>query len=204
MFINLATENIMLYDNSGTSILPFHDVEVALSDACISSYRSYLPDVIYVLNGPGSFTNLRVGALIVNTLLLLSHSVVLKSVDKLALYGCVVSQWLLPRYGYIFMWQRKNVWYYDFENSTYLVLSKSEIAAHIQHNTQDGQDSFFVDLFVGADFADFFQWHPLMVNFLFCEGEVLVSFCGKECGVSDFFLSNKKMDPYYAMEPNIW
>jgi hypothetical protein len=56
------------------------------------------------------------------------------------------------------MGQRKNVWYYDFQEDTYVILSKLEIDAHLQSHVQDGQNpAFFVDLFIGADFADFFQ-----------------------------------------------
>jgi|GEM_PF-6080538 len=52
MFINIATENIILYDVDNFYIIPFRDVEQELTKICISSYKKYLPDSIYVLNGP--------------------------------------------------------------------------------------------------------------------------------------------------------
>ena len=52
MFINIATENIIVQDNKSLCMIPFAGVEKELSRVVVSSYKTYLPDYIYVLNGP--------------------------------------------------------------------------------------------------------------------------------------------------------
>ena len=204
MFINIATENIILYDRENTYIIPFHDVEQSLTKTCINSYKKYLPDTIYVLNGPWSFTNLRVWSLVVNILLLLSQEKCkVCTIDKLSLYRSLMIKWFLPRYGYIFMWQRKNVRYYDFQGETYTVYSKSELST-ITSSFGDSQDvNFFVDLFVWQDFAEFFAWNSRMIGIVYREGNIVLLFVWKEYTVTDLFFPTQKMEPYYAMEPNI-
>ena len=55
------------------------------------------------------------------------------------------------------MGQRKNIWYYDFQENTYVVCSKFDLDDHLQSQLCDGQNSsFFIDLFVGEDFSEHF------------------------------------------------
>lgn len=205
MFINISTENIILYDTDNSYLIPFRDVEQELTKICINSYKKYLPDTIYVLNGPWSFTNLRVWSLVVNILLLLNNTCKIYTIDKLSLYRSVVNRWFLPDCGYIFMWQRKNVRYYDFKQDTYTTYSKWELQTNMLHNTDSGQNSnFFVDLFVWEDFAEYFQWSPNMINVIYKEDLIVIVFLDEEYNVTDLFSPTQKMEPYYAMEPNIW
>ena len=204
MFINIATENIILYDRENSYVIPFRDVEQELTKICINSYKTYLPDSIYVLNGPWSFTNLRVWSLVINILLLLAQEKCkVYTIDKLSLYKSVMTDSFLPRYGYIFMWQRKNIRYYDFEQNNYTVYSKSELSATTS-NFQNSQDeNFFIDLFVWQDFAEFFAWNSSMIDILYRDEEVILSFWWKENTITHLFSPTQKMEPYYAMEPNI-
>ncbi len=205
MFINIATENIILCDRENSYTIPFRDVEQELTKVCISSYKKYLPDTIYVLNGPWSFTNLRVWCLVVNILLLLSQEeCTVYTIDKLSLYRSAVRDWFLPRYWYIFMGQRKNVRYYDFEQDTYTVYSKSDLSTITQKFQNSQDENLFIDLFVGEDFAEFFAWNSRMLDVIYRDGDVILSFLSKEYRTTYLFASTKKMEPYYAMEPNIW
>jgi len=54
----------------------------------------------------------------------------------------------LPSYGYIFMGQRKNIRYYDFEQDNYIVYSKSELSTITQNFQNNQNQGFFIDLFV--------------------------------------------------------
>lgn len=204
MFINIATENIILYDRENSYIIPFRDVEQELTRICINSYKKYLPDSIYVLNGPWSFTNLRVWSLVINILLLLSQEKCkVYTIDKLSLYKSVMKEFFLPRYGYIFMWQRKNIRYYDFEQDNYTVYSKSELST-ITQNFQNNQDgNCFIDLFIWQDFAEFFSWNSSMIDIVYRNEEVILLFWWKEHTITNLFFPTQKMEPYYAMEPNI-
>jgi hypothetical protein len=103
------------------------------------------------------------------------------------------------------MWQRKNIRYYDFTQDTYIVYSKWELQIHILHNTDSSQNSsFFVDLFVWEDFAEYFQWSSCMIDVIYKEGLIMIVFLGEEYNVTNFFSPIQKMEPYYAIEPNIW
>jgi len=102
------------------------------------------------------------------------------------------------------MWQRKNVRYYDFKQDTYTSYSKWESETNMLHNTDSGQNSkFFVDLFVWEDFAEYFQWSPNMINVIYKEDMIVIVFLDEEYNVTDLFSPTQKMEPYYAMEPNI-
>lgn len=87
MFINLSTEYIILSIGSDEIIIPYENVEEHLTKTVVSLYRLHTPAMISVLNGPGSFTNLRVGALVANMVRVLSKDACrLQTIDKLTLY----------------------------------------------------------------------------------------------------------------------
>jgi hypothetical protein len=74
------------------------------------------------------------------------------------------------------MGQRKNIWYYDFQENTYIVYSKSELDKHIQSYHDDSQNlSSFVDIFIGEDFAQWFENHDRMVQLQYRDGRVIFS-----------------------------
>lgn len=201
MFVNLSTENIMFYDDCDSFIIPFVNVENELSNSLIGSYKQHTPLNIYVLNGPWSFTNLRVWSLILNTLLLLDEKILgLNSINKLDLYSIAVNKWYLPRYWYLFIGQRKNVWYYDFVEKTYVACSKDCLEKTLKNNN----DNFFVDMFIGDDFEVFFKYHENSVSIFYQDKDVFLQFNNKVYSIGDYFPLIKTIEPYYAIEPNIW
>lgn len=200
MFLNLSTDNVILCDNNDIHHISFHWIEQNLPDTIIKSYKKYCPKKIYVLNWPWSFTNLRVWCLTCNTLLLLQKDTEIMTIDKISLYYKCYLDWILPRFGYIFMGQRKNIWYYDFQENTYVVYSKIELDKHIQSHSQD--KSFFVDIFIWEDFAEWFKDHRFMVQVNYID-RVVLSWLWSKKDITEFFASTRKIEPYYAMEPNI-
>ena len=201
MFVNLATENILLHDQWWSHVIPFRNVEEELNTLFIQSYKKDLPDKIYVLNWPWSFTNLRVWCLVLNTLMLLKkHDTNLYVVNKIELYTMAVKNWLLPRYGYIFIWQRKNVWYYDFVEQAYTVYSKDELA-----NIWDIDSKHcFIDDFVWQDFIEYFGWCDNHVSLSYKDDEVILQYWDNVYHITQYFSYTESIQPYYAMEPNIW
>lgn len=201
MFVNLATENILLHDQWSSCTIPFRNVEEELNTLFIQSYKKNIPDKIYVLNWPWSFTNLRVWCLVLNTLMLLKRQATdLYVVNKIELYTMAVKNWLLPRYGYMFIWQRKNVWYYDFVEQTYIVYSKDELT-----NIWDIDSTHcFIDTFVWQDFAEYFNESSNNVSLVYENGEVILIYLWHKYIVTDYFIYTESIEPYYAMEPNIW
>jgi hypothetical protein len=142
--------------------------------------------------------------LVINILLLLSQEKCkVYTIDKLSLYRSVMKEAFLPRYGYIFMWQRKNIRHYDFEQDNYTVYSKLELSI-LTPNFQNNQDeNFFIDLFVWQDFSEFFAWNSHMIDIVYRHEEVTLLLLWKEHTITHLFSSTQKMEPYYAMEPNI-
>lgn len=81
-------------------------------------------ETLLLLNGPGGFTNLRVGTLTLNTMneLLLNDTgtfIPLASITKLALYSYAYQKGWIPRYGIIYIGQKHNVRKYDAEEKIY-------------------------------------------------------------------------------------
>lgn len=81
-------------------------------------------ETIFLLNGPGGFTNLRVGTLTLNAMnALLEHDtgtfIPIASMTKISLYGLAYLQGRLPRYGIIYIGQKHNVRRYDFQERKY-------------------------------------------------------------------------------------
>ena len=70
----------------------------------------------YILNGPGGFTNLRVGSLCVNLLnALMGDQIDFYSVSKTELYAYGYGKGEVGRYGIIYIGQKKNIRLWDFE-----------------------------------------------------------------------------------------
>ncbi len=205
MFVSLSAEYIVIYTQDEKFIIPFQSVEEDLTATLIRLYRDYKPSVICVLNWPWSFTNLRVGALVVNMILLLSKGECkLQSIDKLSLYRYAFLQGFLPRYGYLFIWQRKNIWYYDFETETYEVYKKTDPDFLSRIIPTDWSESlYFVDTFIGEDF-DFFHQHPGMISLQYEDNNILLQYSHNEQFDCTHIFENKtSLEPFYGMEPNI-
>jgi hypothetical protein len=56
---------------------------------------------------------------------------------------------------------------------------------------------------VGEDFP-FFVGHRSMVDVIYKIWSVYLSWCWTEMDCTHIFSLTPKMEPYYAMEPNIW
>lgn len=205
MFVSLAAEYITIFLQNEKIVIPFHSVEEDLTNTLIGLYQQHRPLTIYVLNGPWSFTNLRVGVLVVNMILLLSKwECKVQSIDKLSLYRYAFLQWVLPRYGYVFIWQRKNIWHYDFEQETYEVYKKTDpdFLARVQFQNWSESD-YFVDSFIGEDF-DFFHQHPGMVSLQYADNNILLKYSHNEqLDCTHIFENTISLEPFYGMEPNI-
>lgn len=96
-----------------------------------------------ILNGPWWFTNLRVGTLVVNLLQELIPELIVYSITKVTLYRYLYEQWFLPQYCYMYIWQKKNIRYYDLKAGTYETQTVADV--------KEGQKDVFFD-HVSKDF----------------------------------------------------
>ncbi len=129
LFINISLENIILSSKDDHIVIARGDLEMnlpqALHDHFSKQDRNISEFSVYVLNGPGSFTNLRIGCLCVNMLKelmeLQGKKLHLYHQDKESLYRILSAQQFIPSTGIMYIGQRKNFWVCNLEsNSTEL------------------------------------------------------------------------------------
>lgn len=101
--ITVAYEDISLS-------LPFRDLERVFPQTVGKLLRDKEITDVVVINGPGSFTSLRIGCVALNTIQMLSwKKYTFRARTKHDLYGVVVQQNLLPNYGIISIGQQKKL-----------------------------------------------------------------------------------------------
>ena len=117
LFINISSDKIYLDDGQRQEALARNGIENVLGPTLVKWYQEAAFDEILLLNGPGGFTNLRVGTLMLNLLNTVNeYNIQIFSVDKLTMYGKLVAQGILPHQGIIYLGQKHNVWLGEFAN----------------------------------------------------------------------------------------
>ncbi len=128
MFINISTDQVHLALNDEQYFFNRDDVEKTFGPKLIELAKKYNFSDVTVLNGPGGFTNLRVGALCLNMLnTLFEERFNFYDIDKITLYKHLVDQGILPNKGVIYIGQRKNIWDYDFAKDEYTQTQKTKL-----------------------------------------------------------------------------
>ena len=141
LFMNISSDYMHLLDDQQEQFLPRNGIENTLWASLLEYTQSNPVETLLLLNGPGGFTNLRVGSLTLNTMneLLLNDTgtfIPLASITKLDLYQYAHKKWWLPRYGIIYIGQKHNVRLYDAEENTHKQITLEEI---------DNSDEIFFD-----------------------------------------------------------
>lgn len=120
LILQACSDNVHLIDENIETIIVRDRVEHALPSDFLRLANGH--DVLFV-SGPGSFTNLRVSALVINMARrLVSVAQKLFTIDKISLYSSLVEQKILPAQWIIYIGQTKNFWLYDFVQATYRVV----------------------------------------------------------------------------------
>jgi tRNA A37 threonylcarbamoyladenosine modification protein TsaB len=84
---------------------------------------------IYVLNGPGSFTNLRLGCLVINTLQnLTSENITILSINKPEFRNTCYQHHAIPHRGVLYIGQKKNAWLFDTVTQSHEKKTLEELA----------------------------------------------------------------------------
>lgn len=198
MILNLWAERIILIIGDQQIVLPFEQVEEHLTQQVVDLYMEHRPSTLYVINWPGSFTNLRVGTLVANLMWSLSKwTLQLMTIDKLSLFRYLYLQGILPVSGYIYFWQRKNFRIMNMETDDTTTYSKQNFA-----DTEHVRPDFFVDWFVGGDFP-FFGDRSQEITIAVEDGRIMISYQNSLLDCTDIFVPTQKIDPMYGIEPNI-
>lgn len=198
MILNLSSERITLITTDQYIVIPFAQVEEHLTQQVIELYMTYRPTVLYVINGPGSFTNLRVWALVANLLSTLSKwTLQLMTIDKLSLFRYLYLQGILPEDWYIFFGQRKNFWTLNMKTEEQKTYTKDNFT-----DTEQVREDFFVDWFVGDDFPFFLDRSP-QIKLHYKEERIIASYDEETLDCTDIFVPTEKIEPLYGIAPNI-
>lgn len=68
LFINISSDKVHIADAKQEQFLDRNSIESTLGKTLVERHKQSPFDVILLLNGPGGFTNLRVGTLTLNLL----------------------------------------------------------------------------------------------------------------------------------------
>ena len=133
LLVNISSDYVQLLDDNYEEYLERNGIEKTLGTTLLAYVRHHPVDTLLLLNGPGGFTNLRVGTLTINLLnTLLQHDtqtfIPIASITKIALYTYAYQHNLLPRYGILYIGQKHNVRTYDFAEQTYVQIQREDIA----------------------------------------------------------------------------
>lgn len=132
LFVNISSDQVHILDDQDEHFLERNGIENILWPVLLEYTQSHPVESLFLLNGPGGFTNLRVGTLAINMLnTLLEHDtwtfIPIASITKIDLYSYAHKQGRLPRYGIIYIGQKHNIWRYDFQEHTHQQITLEEI-----------------------------------------------------------------------------
>ncbi len=132
LFVNISSDYVHLLDDQHEQFLERNGIENTLGMNLLEYTQQHPVEKLLLLNGPGGFTNLRVGTLTINTLnTLLEYDtgtfIPIASITKIDLYAYAHKQWRLPRYGILYIGQKHNVRLCDFQEHTHKQITLEEI-----------------------------------------------------------------------------
>ncbi len=128
LLCNISSDKVHIKDEKGEIFLERNGIEKVLWPTLVDWSKKSPFDQVFLLNGPGGFTNLRVGALtrnlVAHLLDLRQQKVQFFSCTKIDLYRYFVEKGILPSIWYIYLWQKNNVWKYDFVKNSYEIVNQ--------------------------------------------------------------------------------
>lgn len=112
MFLNISSDQIVCLTTWERHLLPYHDIERSFGPWLLDLIQKHTPSSLYVLNGPGSFTTLRVCCLAIN-LITKQTPLPLFTCSKPDLFSSLSTTSDFPKIIAITIWQKKNCRLYD-------------------------------------------------------------------------------------------
>lgn len=129
MFINISSDQVIIIWPTYRHLVPYHNLERTLPALLTTYIHTYHPKEILVLNGPGSFTTLRIWCLTINLLKQLDkHPFELYDIWKITLYQYLYQAGVLSSPIAIYLGQRKNCRKVNLENGQRENISYTDIA----------------------------------------------------------------------------
>jgi|GEM_PF-3435254 len=117
LFANISADKIHCVVDGKETFIEHGELEKTIADFL---YAQKSISKAFVLNGPGSFTNIRIATLALNMYNFLHNGAAdYYTIDKLSLYKQLYHKNILPRTGYIYIGQKKNRRKVDLETLGY-------------------------------------------------------------------------------------
>lgn len=195
MLINISSNNVTISFAGELREIQRGGLEIELPKVLKELYDwGHIDDTIYVINGPGSFTNLRVGCLCLNMLKELlqykeGRTLKLCTIDKISLYKNLYKEKIIWSRWILYIGQQKNAWSLDCELG---VVDKVALQDDPMYDWIDRYDGFPED--------------KRVVKFLL-KDEVIEVYCNgnvHHCNPLElWFAKVELLVPHYMIEPNI-
>ncbi len=123
LLVHISSDQVLFAWENLHEILPYQDLERTFPKRFLELVKTCNVSKIAVINGPGSFTSLRIGTLCINMYNKLcdidaknedenkkQKRLKLLDIPKIHIINYAQSLWFLPMKSIVFMWMRKKMW----------------------------------------------------------------------------------------------
>ncbi len=162
LYTNISADKIQFIVDGKETIIENGELEKTISHFLNSQITGHSPQLqkVCIINGPGSFTNIRIVTLALNMYNFLHNNELdFYSIDKITLYKKLYQKNIVPRVCYMFIGQRKNWWRVDLEDGSHEQIRIEEVL------TRDG----FIDYVFDTD-----HFPGLVAGAALSEGHLLI------------------------------
>ncbi len=194
LFLNISSDQVNIEIQNEKLKLDRDKIENKIWPTLVKLYRTYSFDKIFLLNGPGWFTNLRVWTLAINLLNTLEGwNIDIYSISKIDFFKYFINQNILPNKWIIYIWQRKNVRLYDFEKQKYETIKVDNI---------NKKEDIFFDLVYEKNYFD-----TETIDIFSKNNNIILKYKWKEFEISLENLdikAQKMVEANYFIQPIMW
>jgi hypothetical protein len=188
LLVDLSQRDIRVRWNGWVEILPFIDLERNFPTKIYKIFERF-PDIqdIIVINGPGSFTTLRIGCLCLNIIQLWrKKNLRFHSITKKELFEHAYRQGFLPATGLMWIGQAKNAWELDLQHDSFEKILIEIWATHVW------EEYFF----------DESLWVEQNVVTISCNERIYMSYKDQQLDIYDLCFQKKSefVSPEYLVE----
>jgi len=192
-YLFLCYDRVHYYDAAWIAYFERNSLDETLPDYLLKQVREKGLSALYIITGPGWFTNLRVGSLIANLLKQYMPDIALYTISKLDCYAYAVEKERLPAQWLLYIGQQKSVWHYDFGTKTYQMVPKDTIL----------DTPYFTDAI-----ADYYMpWYPdTAVSFIYTDDQLMMVYENTRYAMTPlirWLQPVANIDPSYYVQPII-
>lgn len=196
ILINISTDFVHICDVDEEILLHRNQIEHELWPKLVEKYREKPFSDIFVINGPGGFTNLRAWVLCCNLLNKLENNKInFFNFSKPDIFRYAFEQKFLPQFVAINIWQKKNIRLYDLDKQTYETIKISDKTKSVESKNLC-YDQVFDEVYRWTDTKD------SMVSFSIEWKDIFLNFQWKKLSLDALKIEAvKKLKPVYFIKP---